>query len=79
MISIITDIQGETEPDILAPVRYENIQARSLAGVLLLERPAPVEGWSHVLLCDLTHDIEHLTGEGANAYVGTVWVGSTEV
>lgn len=79
MITIIADTQGQSEADILAPVCREDFQARSLRGELLLARPAPAEGWSHTLLCDLTHDIEHLTGEGANAYVGTVWVGSTEV
>lgn len=78
-ICIITDTHGETEPDILAPVRHEDFQARTLAGDLLLARPAPAEGWSHALLCDLAQEIKHLTGDGADAYVGAVWVGSTEV
>jgi hypothetical protein len=79
MICMITDSQGENESDILAPVRHEAFEARTLAGDLLLARPAPAGGWSHALLCDLAQEIEHLTGEGADAYVGAVWVGSTEV
>ena len=79
MIHIITDSRGETETDILAPVCREAFEARTLAGELLLTRPAPAEGWSHALLCGLAQEIEHLTGEGADAYVGAVWVGSTEV
>ena len=32
MICMITDSQGENESDILAPVRHEDFQARTLAG-----------------------------------------------
>jgi hypothetical protein len=78
-ICIITDTHCETEPDIIAPVRHEDFQARSLAGDLLVARPAPADGWSYALLCELAQEIEHLTGEGADAHVGEVWVGSTEV
>lgn len=79
MITIVTDIRGETEPDILASVCFDTFSARSLAGEHLLTRPAPAGGWSHALLCELAQEIEHLTNEGADAYVGSVWVGSTEV
>lgn len=79
MITIIADTQGQSEADILAPVCREDFQARSLRGELLLARPAPAEGWSHTLLCELAQDIEHLTADGADAFVGSVWVGSTEV
>ncbi|SIQ98406.1 hypothetical protein [Aquipseudomonas alcaligenes] len=79
MITLITDRCGETEPDILASVCSEAFEARSLAGELLLTRQAPDGGWTHSLLCDLAQEIEHLTVEGADAYVGYVWVGSTEV
>lgn len=52
---------------------------KNLQGKHLLAYPAPAGGWTHHRLCVLGQRIGPLTADGADAYVGGEWVGSTEV
>ncbi|ABO92425.1 conserved hypothetical protein (plasmid) [Aeromonas salmonicida subsp. salmonicida A449] len=42
-----------------------------------LHMPIQVDGWTHEKLCALDIPLERL--QGADAYLGDTWVGSTEV
>lgn len=75
MITYIADVRPG-EPDILGPVRHGTLSIRSLEGVLLAKCRPPKEGWSiDSLVIVQPVGIAH----GAEAYIESVWVGSTEV
>ncbi len=48
-------------------------------GALIATEQAPEGGWTHQRLLDAGERLSHLTRDGADAYLGTTWVGSTEV
>ncbi|EJV9475505.1 hypothetical protein ACT0XK_004373 [Cronobacter sakazakii] len=75
MITYITD-QQNGEPDILAPLQSETLIIKSLEGKDLLKVAAPKTGWTHEALCAIQSAESE---EGADAYLGAQWVGSTEV
>lgn len=78
MIHIITDtLPGE--PEILPLLRYKELRITDLDGNSIYVFPAPASGWTHEALVAKTADL-FIFGDGrANAYLETVWIGSTEV
>lgn len=74
MICFVTDTLSN-EPDILASVRMLPLSIKGLEGELLRSISAPPGGWTHELLCEAGQDLV----EGAEAFLGVKWVGSTEV
>jgi len=78
MLNLVTD-QRADEPDILSSVMHEAFEIRSLAGDVLKLVVAPVEGWTHEQLVAVSALHEPITHDGADAYLGGVWVGGTEV
>ncbi len=78
VLTFITDIQG-AEPDILSSVYREDLYIKSLSDEVIEIIPAPKIGWTHKSLEASAVNINELAGEGADAYLGGVWVGSTEV
>lgn len=79
MICFVTDIQSGFEPDILALLKGERLTVLSLEAVLIAEVEPPVCGWTHDQLVAQAASLEGKTAGGAEAYLGGVWVGSTEV
>lgn len=78
MIKFVTDVRpGET--DILTPVKNEKLKVTDLDGRLVVVVESPVEGWSDELLWQWSEILQQATEDGADAYLGGVWVGSTEV
>lgn len=80
MIKFITDQQAE-EPDILSPLRNENLIITDLEKKEL-SRISPVNGpWTHEKLEQVAQELydNRITRHGADAYLGDQWVGSTEV
>lgn len=81
-ITMITDIQPG-EPDILQQVRLEDLLIKDLEGKYICTIKAPGgNGWTHELLCAASDDLHNGPLDlsmGADAYLGSVWVGSTEV
>lgn len=80
MIKFVTD-RKRGEPCILEGNDMKPLHVKNMEGDLLLAL-APAEPWTHKDLCEL--DIKTFIGEkamqdGADAYLGDVWVGSTEV
>lgn len=75
MITYITD-QRPGETDILSGMERDTLEIRSLEGAILLNVPAPRKGWTHQSLTAVQPDE---AAEGAEAYLGGHWVGSTEV
>lgn len=78
MLHFITDVLGH-EPDILPELKHEPLTFRALQGEIIRCWGAPVEGWSHDKLVAIATVHAPLTSEGADAYLGNEWVGSTEV
>lgn len=78
MISFITD-QRSGEPDILTPYRGAPLRVLCLSGNALTSVAAPKGGWTHEALSEQARRLERLTHDGADAYLGDAWVGSTEV
>lgn len=79
MIHFITDVR-HNEPDILTPVKNNTLLIVSIEGQLLGRFDAPKEGWTHNSLCDLNTSFpEQWLFCGADALLGEVWIGSTEV
>lgn len=72
-IRFITD-QRAGEPDILQGVRHEALTVRDLDGGVAYHQLAPAQGWTHDALCSL-----EIPAWCADAYLGEVWVGSTEI
>ena len=79
MITFVTDIRNPSEPEILPPLAGQLLDIRSLDGRQLMAFPAPAIGWTHATLQQLAHSHITLTQDGADAFLGGVWVGSTEV
>ncbi len=79
MICFVTDIRAHGEADILMPLRGERLVVRSLDGQVITKVEAPPAGWTHEALVAEALRLEGLTSDGAEAYLGGVWVGSTEV
>jgi len=78
MITFITDIQ-EGETDILAPVKTEELTIQDLEATMIAKIPAPIGGWTHRNLESLSRSIAGKTRRGANAFLGSSWIGGTEV
>jgi len=78
MICFITDV-WEGEPDILQAVQGEPLQVYGLDGGLIDTIPAPVGGWTHDGLTNQAERLTPKTRDGADAYLGSQWVGGTEV
>lgn len=78
-MKFITDILPG-EPDLLTTsVIFNPLQIVDLFDKtdVLFEYPPPVAGWTHEELGALNIPLERL--QGADAYLGETWVGSTEV
>lgn len=78
MICFITDIR-EGEMDILSPVKHEPLLVLGLDGGLIDQVIAPASGWTHDALIAQGERLTPKTKEGADAFLGSVWVGGTEV
>ncbi|MGR5178869.1 hypothetical protein [Vibrio mediterranei] len=80
MITFITDIRKDDEPDILTAVKHEALLIVSIEGQLLNRFEAPMLGWSHESLCALSDTFpKQWSVCGADALLGEQWVGSSEV
>lgn len=78
MICFITDIR-EGEIDILTTsAKAEILRIESLEGCLIAEMKAPRSGWTHSALVAVAEKLKADTKTGAEAYLGAMWVGSTE-
>ena len=77
-ITFITDVKAG-EPDILSPVRGETLHIKDLDGQPITTIPAPYKGWTHQVLKATAEQLAAKTSDGANAWLGEHWVGSTEV
>lgn len=78
MIFFITNIL-EGENDILSSIKNEILYIVSLDGILMEKITPPEQGWTHSLLEKQAKILEHKTSLGADAFIGSKWVGSTEV
>ena len=77
LLHIITDVRP-CEPEILALLRHQELWITDLDGNTMYVFPAPASGWTHDALVAKTADL-HIFGDGANAYLESAWIGSTEV
>lgn len=75
MITYITDVR-QGEPDLLPTICHLELIVKSLDGTVLQKRTAPEHGWTHSELMAIQHPVFE---EGADAYLGIHWIGSTEV
>ncbi|SEK11931.1 hypothetical protein SAMN03159494_05545 [Achromobacter sp. NFACC18-2] len=74
-IKYVTDrLAGE--PDILTPIRHLPLNIRTLDGDTVVIQQAPQKGWTHEALCAFQ---PVAAADGCEAFLGTSWVGSTEV
>jgi hypothetical protein len=78
MLHLVTD-QRPGEPEILSTVMHAVFEIRSLDGEVLKAVNAPSTGWTHELLVAIAVEHAAITRCGADGYLGTQWVGSTEV
>lgn len=75
MLTYITEVKNG-EPDILEGCSKATLVIRSLEGQELHREKAPVSGWKHALLTGVQPEG---VVYGADAYLGDMWIGSTEV
>lgn len=78
MLNFLTD-RREGESDILSPVMHAPFEIRSLAGEVLKTVAAPSLGWTHTQLVAVAAENEPIIRDGADGYLGSEWVGSTEI
>ncbi len=80
MIKFITDIQSDSELDILTPNKDKTLLIVSIEGQLLASYTPPSLGWTHSELIRRSRDFPtEWNFCGADALLGEQWVGSTEV
>lgn len=78
MIQFLTDsVPGEF--DILDDLRHKDLYIRHIDDRLIKTISAPSGGWTHESLQDLGFLLQDETQDGANAFLGRDFVGSTEV
>lgn len=81
-IKFVTD-QWPGEPDILAGHQLEPLTIQDLDRTKVLLRVLPSGPWTHEALEETGRGIEQMlpqeVAEGVDAFLGTQWVGSTEV
>ncbi|AKJ36937.1 hypothetical protein U876_24205 [Aeromonas hydrophila NJ-35] len=75
----ITDILPGERVILIPSVIFNQLQIVDLFDRtdVLFEYASPVGGWTHEKLCALDIPLERL--QGADAYLGNTWIGSTEV
>ncbi len=84
LVTFITDVQGD-EPEILNEIlARETLKIVSIfdRNEVFFECAAPEEGWTHEALCTVDAPqevVKKAWDQGADAYLGKEWVGSTEV
>lgn len=78
MICFITDTKNG-ECDVLEGLKTEVLIIRSLEGELCIEIKPPGLGWSHEQLVEAGAKLNNVVKGGADAFLGSAWVGSTEV
>ena len=67
------------EPDILGPLKDLTLVITDLADSPAYVAAAPPGGWTHELLDAKARELQDFTApNGANAFLGTEYVGSTE-
>ncbi|EHA16166.1 MULTISPECIES: hypothetical protein [Halomonadaceae] len=81
-IKFVTD-QWFGEPDILMEHQHEPLTIQDLDRKKVLLSVLPSEPWTHEALEETGRGIEQMlpqeVAEGVDAFLGTQWVGSTEV
>ncbi|QGQ72499.1 hypothetical protein [Halomonas sp. PA16-9] len=81
-ITFVTD-QSPGEPDILQGVQLQPLLIRPLGSSQVLLRVLPSGPWTHDALVETGRGIEQMLAteieQGVDAYLGSRWVGSTEV
>lgn len=80
MIKMITDIRPG-ECDFLSAVKHQTLRILDDESYLLKTIFAPISGWTHELLELVADEIKTLTDsvDTSDAYLGSCWVGGTEV
>jgi hypothetical protein len=78
MLTFITEIH-DGESDILAGIEQYDLEIRTLEGVVIEKLAAPNSGWTHDNLEATAPAYKKRIDDGADAYLGPIWVGSTEV
>ena len=78
MIYFITD-RRPGEPDILPSLVHQPLRITSLDGAPIRTIQPPTDGWTHDRLEREARNLAEITKNGADAWLGTTWVGSTEV
>ncbi|EOG8381080.1 MULTISPECIES: hypothetical protein [Pseudomonas] len=75
---LVTD-QQPGEPNIISGSEHQPLEIRSLTGSIIKQLQAPATGWSHDSLIEVAARQHELYRDGADAYLGNEWIGSTEV
>ena len=78
MICFITD-RRPGERNILPDIARRPLTVTRLDGTPIATIQPPPDGWTHELLGRQALDLRDATCDGADAWLGTTWVGSTEV
>lgn len=78
-MTFITDVKGDEPVILTAELAQEPLTITALEDKthIIATYPAPVGGWTHERLCAL--DIDYGEHGAGDAYLGSEWVGSTEV
>ena len=77
MIHFITD-RRPGQSDILPGAAHHPLSVTRLDGALIATVEPPAGGWTHELLEQEAERLREDTRAGADAWLGTTWVGSTE-
>ena len=78
MIHIIPEVR-RPECDILPLLRYQELRITDLDGNELYVVFPPPSGWTYEALVVKANEL-HIPGDGgADAYLETIWIGSTKV
>jgi hypothetical protein len=78
MITFITDVRPGEKP--FSPELFQmELRITDLDHMIITTIQKPLDGWSHEKLVAIAEELHDLTLDGADARLGTTWVGSTEV
>lgn len=79
MLTFITDIKSDSEPDLLHSHRFFPLMVTTLDGAAIASYAPPRVGWQQPQLEQISRELSGTLEMGANAYLGKTWIGSTEV
>lgn len=75
---LVTDVRPG-EPDILVGRKMDIFEIRAICDGRIMAKKSQTEPWTHEKLVQALEDLQTFIDDAADYFVGTHWIGSTEL